>query len=109
MRFIIDVQMPGALVRDIRRRGHEAHRVVDLIVSTSSDFLIVTFASARDAVVMTKDEDFVRLSARSPQPVVIVWFRCGNISNDNLLALIDRTFDGIIAAIERGERLIEIR
>lgn len=109
MKVIVDVQLPHILVRDLRRRGHEASRVVDLIARTSTDDLVCTLASVRKAAIFTKDEDFVGLSARVREPVTVVWLRCGNISNAELLKLIDRTIDYIIAAIERGERLIEVR
>lgn len=109
MKFIVDVQLPGALVRELRRRGHEAHRVVDIILPTTPDALVLTLAVARGAIIMTKDEDYVDLSARAVPPVALVWFRCGNISNAELLRLVDRNFERLVSALDRGELLIEIR
>lgn len=66
-------------------------------------------AATRGAAILSKDEDFIALSLRRPEPVTVVWLRCGNIYNPELIALVETRLDDIVAAIARGLRLIEIR
>jgi predicted nuclease of predicted toxin-antitoxin system len=68
------------------------------------------FHAARDAnaVVLTKDVDFVRLQERLGPPPSILWVRCGNTSNAYLKTVLQRTFPAARKLIESGERLVEI-
>ena len=60
------------------------------------------------AVVVTKDEDFaLRLQLAADGPAV-VWIRYGNIRNAELLRRISAVWPTVIAAISRGERLVEL-
>ena len=68
------------------------------------------FQAAREAnaVVITKDEDFVILLNRLGPPPAVIWLRCGNTSNAHLRQLLRNTFLSALAMIESGESLVEI-
>ena len=63
MRIWLDAQMPPALARWIQEQpwGIEAVAVRDIGMRDASDPEIFAEASAAGAVVMTKDQDFIRL------------------------------------------------
>ena len=69
------------------------------------------FQKARDAasVVMTKDEDFVRLVERDGPPPQVIWITSGNMSNANFKSLLLKTLRDTISLIESGEAIIEIQ
>ena len=62
---------------------------------------------ANDAVVITKDEDFQQRRALGGQDPAVVWIRVPNTRRRALLVWFDEVLPGI-AALERGERLIEV-
>jgi predicted nuclease of predicted toxin-antitoxin system len=65
-------------------------------------------AKAEDAVVMTKDRDFVLLLDRFGPPPRIIWLTCGNTSNEKLKEILNQTLVEAISLIESGEEIVEI-
>jgi predicted nuclease of predicted toxin-antitoxin system len=70
----------------------------------------VIFDAARDAdaVVLTKDQDFVDLVERLGPPPRVLWVTIGNTSNAHLKDVLQRTLAEALELIEKGERLVEI-
>jgi predicted nuclease of predicted toxin-antitoxin system len=68
------------------------------------------FQKARDAgsVVMTKDEDFVRLGERNRPPPQVIWVTAGNMSNAHFKSLLLKTFPDAMSLIASGEAVVEI-
>ncbi len=107
MRFVVDAQLPPALARRLEALGHTAEHVADLGLTSASDNEIHDYAAGVGAVIVTKDEDFAirRLLSQGP---AVVWLRVGNTRRIALLARIEDELPAIVAALERGETLIEI-
>jgi predicted nuclease of predicted toxin-antitoxin system len=68
------------------------------------------FEGAREAqaVVMTKDRDFVDLLERLGPPPQVIWLTCGNTSNDSLQRLLAVALPAALRLLESGEPLVEI-
>ncbi len=68
------------------------------------------FAAAKreNAVVMTKDRDFVALLDRLGPPPQVIWLRCGNTSNARLKEVLARTLSEALRLLVAGESLVEI-
>ena len=81
MRFLVDTQLPKLLSRRLKEAGHAAEHVLDLNLGQSPDNDLRRYASANDAVIVSKDEDFAQwvISGRSGPKVV--WLRVGNSIN----------------------------
>lgn len=109
MRFIVDAQLPPALARFIEARGHEAKHVLELGIETESDQRIWQVALEGDAVIITKDEDFIRLRSVRASGPAIVWVRLGNTTRDALLRVFAEKFSDVVGALEAGEPVIEFR
>jgi predicted nuclease of predicted toxin-antitoxin system len=109
VRFLVDAQISPGLARYLISRGHEAEHVSDLALTSASDKLIWERAFAQGAALITKDEDFVTMRAlsRGDGPA-IVWVRMGNTTTRALVAVFDSVLPGIIAAIERGETVVQV-
>lgn len=107
MLFLIDAQLPPSLAGALRDAGCEAVHVADIDLQTATDRQIWDEAGSRSAVLVTKDRDFSLLRATSKDGPAILWVRVGNTDNRTLLAQILRSLPAIIAAVERGETVIE--
>lgn len=110
MRFLIDAQLPPALVQWIEARGHECEHVADVQLLDASDDAIWEFARDRGAVLITKDADFaIRRAMTQGGPPPVVWLRFPNLRTPWLLARMVEPFPRILALLERGDLLIEVR
>jgi predicted nuclease of predicted toxin-antitoxin system len=108
MRFLVDAQLPPALARYIADSGHEAEHVYDVGMGMASDRTIWEYALKNNAVIITKDEDFVSLVSTSSDTPAVVWIRTGNIGRNALLNWIAPLLARLIKEIESGEKLVEI-
>jgi predicted nuclease of predicted toxin-antitoxin system len=100
--FLVDQQLPRALAKYLTGLGHDATHIKDYLNGTTlSDAEVSRIADAEDRIVVTKDDDFrvSHLLRRSPARLLHV--TCGNISTAGLLALIDRHYPELAAAVGR--------
>ena len=73
----------------------------------ASDEAIRAYAAKIGAVIVTKDEDFVIRRVLQQGPAV-VWVRIGNTRRAELMRRIEATFAAVVAALERGETVVEL-
>jgi len=107
--LLIDAQLPPALARWIVSQGHQATHVFDIGLQTADDPVIWERARNDQAVIISKDEDFVDRWLLSEKPVPLVWIRKGNCSNRVLMAWFEPLWPDTLKRLEQGERLIELR
>lgn len=86
MRFLVDAQLPPALCDWLAGQGHTALHVVDLGLAGADDQPIWARAVADDAVLLTKDQDFVAIRKRATAGPAVCWLRIGIATNPALLA-----------------------
>ena len=109
MKFWIDAQLTPHLAVWITERFFvEATAVRDLGLRDATDQEIFDAARSAQAIVVTKDRDFVGLVERLGAPPQVVWITCGNTSNARLHTLLEATFAQALQLLEAGERLVEI-
>jgi predicted nuclease of predicted toxin-antitoxin system len=108
MRFLIDAQLPPALVRWLIEAGHEAEHVVDRGMQAASDAAIWNLALREHAAIVTKDEDFAQRHVVTGTGPAVVWIRLRNTRRSELLAWFKAALPQILEALERGETLIEV-
>lgn len=109
MRFLVDAQLPPALARLLAEHDHHAEHVIDIAPGDTPDAVLWQYALDHEAVIITKDEDFVDLVARSRVSPAIVWVRAGNTTRRALLEWFLPRLDTIIEMVEAGDTLIELR
>ena len=107
MRFLVDEQLPTALARWIAAQGHEAEHVLDVGLGGAGDALIWRYAARNNAVVITKDMDFMAL-AKVSSSTGLVWLRSGNRPRKALLAQMERVFQDICTALASDEKIVEV-
>lgn len=108
MRFLVDAQLPPALVRWLVEQGFAAEHVLDRGLHTADDRVLWSYAPSVEAVIITKDEDFALRRALQSDGPRIVWVRRGNCSRRQLLGWFEQLLPAVVEALERGETLVEI-
>ncbi len=109
MRFLVDAQLPPALARLLAQHGHAAEHVHDIGLGAAPDHDVWRYAIERRAALVTKDQDFADLGLLAGAAPVVVWVRLGNTSRRALLAWFEPLIDQLVATIEAGDRLVELR
>ena len=84
-------------------RGHP------LLSSAAIIHFSIFAARAADAVVITKDQDFVRLLERHGPPPKVICVTCGKTSNARLQEVLCSALPKALALFSKGESLVEIR
>ena len=78
----IDAQFSPAIAKWLAKTfSIEAVAVRDLHLREAKDREIFDAARQSNAVVMTKDSDFVLLLEQNGPPPQVIWVTCGNTSN----------------------------
>jgi predicted nuclease of predicted toxin-antitoxin system len=105
----IDAQISPAIATWIRANfAVNAVAVRDLGLRDATDQEIFLAAKAENAVVMSKDSDFVLLLDRLGPPPQVIWVRCGNTSNARLKEVLTGTLPKALQLLNAGEKLVEI-
>jgi predicted nuclease of predicted toxin-antitoxin system len=108
MRFLVDAQLPPALARWLASGGYVAEHVGDRGMQAASDQVIWDYALQVSAATITKDDDFCKLKLLRPTGPTVIWIRLPNTRRRELLIWFDRALADILAALARGETLIEV-
>jgi len=106
----VDAQLPPGIAGWLAERfGVECYAVRDLGLRDASDLEIFLAARAANAVVLTKDGDFVRLLDRRGPPPQVIWLTIGNTSNAALRAVLTTAWPRAQKYLSSGEPLVEVR
>jgi predicted nuclease of predicted toxin-antitoxin system len=82
--------------------------VRDLGLREARDQEIFFAARQANAIVMTKDVDFVHLVETSGTPPQVILLACGNTSNAQLKLILKRSWERTIEWLQKGEPVVEI-
>ena len=109
MRIWVDAQMSPMIATWISSNyAVSAVAIRDLGLSDAEDTEIFEAARQENAVVMTKDSDFVLLLDKLGPPPQIIWVTCGNTSNARLKEVLTNTLPKALDLLNFGEKLVEI-
>ena len=85
-----------------------AHPLRAIGLREADDDEIFAAASAAGVIVLTKDNDFVRLLEQHGSPPKILWLTCGNTSDAALQQILGRHLSTALSLLDGGEDLVEI-
>jgi predicted nuclease of predicted toxin-antitoxin system len=109
MKIWVDAQLPPNLANWLSVTfGLETAALRDLSLRDAKDIEIFEAARAENAVIMTKDSDFIDLVCRLGIPPQILWLTCGNVTNRNLRQLLTATLPDALEELRQGEIIVEI-
>jgi predicted nuclease of predicted toxin-antitoxin system len=107
MKFLVDAQLPPGICIGLKTRGHDAVHVFDLGLGGASDKEIADWAVANEAIIISKDEDFLAL--RLPDRFSLIWLRVGNATTKHLAGWLEARWDRVEELLATNERMIELR
>ena len=88
MRLLFDEQLSEELVPALRDLFPDSLHVRTLGRSGAADPNVWELAREHGCVLVTKDEDFHRLSVLRGAPPKVVWLRVGNCTTSDIVALL---------------------
>jgi predicted nuclease of predicted toxin-antitoxin system len=109
VRFLIDAQLPPGLAHRLARAGHHALHLHEVLGPEAPDIEVAMEANRRQAILVSKDEDFADLSRRGILLVPLLWIRLGNTTNVALWQKLAPLLPEIELAFAAGESIVEIR
>lgn len=105
----VDAQLPPQVAQWLSGRfSIEAKALRELGLRDAEDRDIFTAAASANAVILTKDRDFVDMAMMLGSPPKIIWLTCGNCTNRHLMDVVLHQFDKVIKLLESGEGIVEI-
>lgn len=109
MTIWLDAQLSPEIALWIRANfSVNAEAVRDLRLRDAQDEEIFTAAKQADVVVMTKDQDFVKLQERVGAPPKLIWLTCGNTSNARLKEILKSASPEAMSLLDAKNILVEI-
>ncbi len=109
MKIWVDAQLPPTLANWLSATyGLDAYALRDLSLRDAKDIDIFASARIENAVILTKDSDFIDLVCRLGTPPQIVWLTCGNVTNRYLHQLLIATLPETLDQLRQGEMIVEI-
>ena len=109
MRFLVDAQLPPALAHWLGEKGFAATPVRELGLREADDGSIWNFATSGGWTVLTKDEDFVARGLAMPDAPAIVCSASATAPTACSLRGSKPLLPGIVARLDAGDRLVEVR
>ena len=103
MRLLVDEQLSEELLTLLRDIFPGSSHVRELGAGGVPDPTVWTLAQERDCLLVTKDEDFHRLSVLRGAPPKVIWLRLGNCTTDDVARLLRRHVADIQRFAEQAE------
>lgn len=109
MKFLCDVHISFKLVNFLNSKGFECVHVNAILNKWfTEDKLIAKYADENDCILITKDADFRDSYFIKNTPKKLVKINLGNISNIDLIKIIDSNLDKMVALNCNDNFIIEI-
>jgi len=106
VKFLVDAQLPIRLSAFLTAQGHDARHVAELPDGyLTSDTTIAACADVEGRVVVSKDADFTNSHVVTGAPARLLTIKTGNISNNDLLALVDSRLADIATAMSHASHV----
>ncbi len=78
-------------------------------MADANDAAIWNYAGAQERIIINKDEDFFFFAKQPDAKIRLIWIRLGNCRTTTLLETFEAAWPRIEAALNAGDRVIEIR
>ena len=111
MKILLDQNLSFRLEKRLYRLYGEVRHVTSLGLRNANDREIWEFAKKNAYTVFTQDDDFETLHTLYGHPPKIVWFRMGNVPNEEFINVLTDRFDRIsqfINNVDAESGLLEV-
>lgn len=97
MKFLIDAQLPKRLAAQLRQAGFQVIHTLDLPEGNrTTDQVLITLSKTEQAILVTKDSDFVESFLLKREPWKLLLVSTGNIGNDELIRLFQLNVEQLV-------------
>lgn len=103
MRLLFDEQLSEELLQLLQDLFPDSLHVRRLGAGGSADSRVWDLAREHDCLLVTKDEDFHRLSVLRGPPPNVVWLRLGNCTTEDVADLLRRGVDDMKRFAQQDE------
>ena len=103
MRLLFDQNLSRYLKRHLRDFYPDWSHVWDVELNSTPDPVVWEYAKSHDSVLVTKDSDFMRLSATLGHPPKVIWLRLDNSTTADVAALLRNRYDDVLAFCQDDE------
>lgn len=103
MKLLFDENLAGRLARDLSDIHPGSAHVSDLGLSGGTDRAVWDAAAANGFALVTKDDDFHRLSVMLGPPPKVIWIRLGNCATADIARLLRFRADEIRSFLDHPE------
>jgi predicted nuclease of predicted toxin-antitoxin system len=103
VRLLFDEQLSEELSDLLRDVFPDSLHVRQIGAGGASDSTVWQLAKDRDCLLVTKDEDFHRLSILRGAPPKVVWLRLGNCTTEDVARLLRQRVADLPAFAEQAE------
>jgi len=108
MKFIVDAQLPFAVVKWLRHKGFDALHTSELTSQNlTTDIVIIQLSVSEQRVVISKDKDFWEYFVLHQKPYKLLLLTVGNFPNHLLIDLLEKNFEQIQTALQT-HRVLEL-
>jgi predicted nuclease of predicted toxin-antitoxin system len=110
MKIWVDAQLSPFIALWLNQNFPEldAKSMRSLGLRDSSDFEIFQRARIEDAVILSKDYDFVKLYEQNDTPPRLIWITAGNTSNARMCEILKVSLQQALDLLASGEKIVEI-
>ena len=109
MTLWLDAQLPPQLANWIQQSfAINSVALRDIGLRDATDLLIFEAAKTANAILVSKDSDFVELVMRLGPPPKLIWLTCGNVSNAALQDIFMTRLREAVQVLGSGESVVEL-
>ena len=109
MTLWLDAQLPPQIASWIQQSLEiNAIALRDIGLRDATDRAVFDAAKNANAVLISKDSDFVELVMRLGAPPKLIWLTCGNVSNTALQELFSAKLREAVQLLDGGETIVEL-
>jgi len=103
MKLLFDENLSARLACDLAYLYPQSSHVTSLGLGGAGDGMIWARAAADGFALVTKDEDFQRLSVLRGSPPKVIWIRLGNCATPDVIRLLRFRHAQILSFLERAD------
>ena len=89
MKLLLDQNLSYRLVKGLSDSFPGTVHADSIGLEDCSDRKIWRYAKQKGFAIVTQDADFYEFGLYDPSPALVIWLRCGNQPNQDILALLE--------------------
>lgn len=94
-RFLTDENIPRSIAEWLRDKGYDTTRASEVNLRGASDSTLIKWSQREDRIILSLDEDFIRLHRQLKKPFGVIVIRTHPPTPDKIKYLLTRLFSKV--------------